>query len=70
MRVEYDKETDSLYIRLGKKGVKIVNSAEVEPGLVCDFAENGDVVGLDIENASNRVDLDRIEFGSQQILIS
>ncbi len=70
MKIEYDRETDSLYIRFRDEERTIVDSSEIEPGIVCDFAEDGQIVGLDFEHASRHVDLESISFGSQQLMIS
>jgi uncharacterized protein YuzE len=32
-------------------------SREVSPGVVIDYAANGDIVGIDIDNASTKLDL-------------
>jgi hypothetical protein len=35
----------------------IAESREVSPGVVIDYAANGDIVGIDIDNASTKLDL-------------
>ena len=59
MKLHYYKETDSLYIDLSKK--TSVDSKEVSPGVVVDYSDVGHIVGIDIQNASNIVDLSSIE---------
>jgi uncharacterized protein YuzE len=54
MKINYYPETDSLYIDLSLK--TSVESREVSPGIVLDYAE-GDLVGIDIDNASRKLDL-------------
>ena len=58
MKLTYYSDTDSLYIafvdRLG------VESTEIAAGVVVDFDGQGRVVGIDIDNARNKVDLDRV----------
>ncbi|RLI09921.1 DUF2283 domain-containing protein, partial [Candidatus Bathyarchaeota archaeon] len=44
--VKYDRAADSLYIKL-KEG-KVVESDEVAPGVILDFDEEGEVVGMEI----------------------
>ena len=55
MKLNYFPETDSLYIYLSEH--LSVESREVSEGVVLDFDASGDLVGIDIDNASRRVDL-------------
>ena len=50
MRFDYDPETDSLYIKLADRPGR--EASEVAPGVVFDYDANGQVVGIDIEHAS------------------
>ncbi len=59
MKVHYYPETDSLYIDLSQK--TSVDSQEVAPGVVLDFDAEGHLVGIDIDHASQFVDLSRLE---------
>lgn len=59
MKLHYYPETDSLYIEL--KNVPGAETREIVEGLVADLDANGDVVGLDIDNASRKLDLSKIE---------
>ena len=59
MRVHYDAETDSLYISLSEN--VSADSREVAPGVVLDFDADGHLVGIDIDRASQVVDLSRVE---------
>lgn len=58
MKLSYFAETDSLYIDL--RGGTSVDSVEVAEGIVLDFGSDGALVGIDIDNASQQVDLDRV----------
>ena len=63
MRLKIDKENDALYFRLDEKA--IVDSEEVRPGIVLDFDENGQVVGIEFLNLNSRVteeELSRFQF--------
>ncbi len=62
MKFHYYPETDSLYIDLAAKNSS--ESQEVTQGVVLDFDENGKIVGIDIDNASQIVDLSRLEAES------
>lgn len=58
MRISYHADTDSLYIDLAAR--PSAESREVSPGLVLDFDAAGDVVGIEIENASGKLDLEEL----------
>jgi uncharacterized protein YuzE len=52
MRFDYDPEVDALYLRLAES--KVLESEEVQPGIILDFDESGNVVGVEVLNASKR----------------
>jgi uncharacterized protein YuzE len=58
MKLHYDSETDSLYIDLIDR--PSVESEEIADGFVLDFDADGQLVGIDVEFASKRVDLQRL----------
>ncbi len=45
-KVKYDRTADALYVRL--KEDKIVDSDEPSPGIIVDYNENGEIVGIEI----------------------
>ena len=55
MKLHYYPETDSLYIDLSEK--PSVESREISEGLVLDYDAEGNLVGIDIDNASKKVQL-------------
>ena len=57
MRVHYYPDTDSLYIDLTERAS--VESREVSEGVVLDYDAAGNLVGIDIDNASTKVQLER-----------
>jgi len=59
MKLHYYPETDSLYIEL--RGEPGVETREVAPGVNADFNAAGAVVGLDIDQASDKLDLATLE---------
>ena len=65
MTFQYYPETDMLYIEL--VGRVSTDSAEVSPGIVLDFDEYQQVVGIEIEDASKSIDLSRIEMSALPI---
>ena len=71
MRIQCYKETDSLYIDLSEKSSE--ESLEVAPGIVIDFDENNNIVGIDIDSASKVLDLSHFEvsdFPSKKLILS
>ena len=55
MKINYYQDTDSLYIDLSAK--KSSQSKEISPGVVLDYDRRGILVGIDIDNASQKLDL-------------
>lgn len=55
MKLNYYPETDSLYIDLAERSS--VESKEVSEGVVLDYDANGNLVGIDIDNASKKLEL-------------
>ena len=58
MKLNYHKDTDSLYIDLSSR--PSTDSREISEGIVLDYDANGDVTRIDIDNGSNKVDFDQI----------
>ena len=52
MKLNADKEADALYLRLGDS--PIVESEEVSPGVVLDYNESNEVVGVEMLHLSKR----------------
>ena len=52
MKLRVDEEADALYLSLDES--KIIESEEVSPGVVLDFNELNQVVGIEILNLSKR----------------
>ena len=52
MRLNVDKEADALYLRLDDS--VIVESEEVSPGVVLDYNEANEVVGVEMLRLSER----------------
>ncbi len=55
MKLNYDAETDSLYIHLSN--TPSVDSDEVADGVVLDFDADGLLVGIDVQHASLKTDI-------------
>lgn len=58
MRLNYYSDTDSLYIDLSEQ--PSAESREISDGVVLDYDVAGNLVGIDIDNASTKVQMDRL----------
>ena len=58
MKLNYYVETDSLYIDLSSK--TSTESIEVSEGIVVDYDGDGNITGIDIDNASRKIDLKEV----------
>lgn len=58
MKVYYDKEVDALYIKLGNKTPEGV--VEISEGVNLDMTSEGKIVGLEILDASKKIDIKTI----------
>jgi uncharacterized protein YuzE len=58
MKLNYHSDTDSLYIDLSEQ--TSVESREISEGVVLDYDAAGNLVGIDIDNASHKVALQRL----------
>ena len=58
MKLNYYPDTDSLYIDLSSK--PSAESREVSEGIVLDYDADGNLVGIDIDNASRKLDLSEV----------
>ena len=55
MKINYYPETDSMYIDLSSK--TSIESKEISEGIILDYDKDGKLVGIDIDNASSKMDL-------------
>ena len=58
MKSNYYPETDSLYIDLSEK--TSVESKEISEGVVLDYDDIGNLVGIDIDNASKKIEMQQL----------
>jgi uncharacterized protein YuzE len=59
MKLHYYPDTDSLYIEL--TSAPGAEAREIVEGLVVDLDADGNVVGFDIDHASRKLDLSKVE---------
>jgi uncharacterized protein YuzE len=67
MKLNYYADTDSLYIDL-IEGVS-VESREVSEGVVLDYDARGQLVGIDIDNASSKVQMERLVLNKLPVTV-
>lgn len=58
MKLNYYADRDSLYIDLAER--PSVESREISEGVVLDYDVEGNLVGIDIDHASRKVDLKKL----------
>jgi len=56
MRLQIDRENDAVYLRLHES--PIVESEEVQPGVILDFDGEGKVIGIELLGMSRRISSD------------
>lgn len=62
MRVVYDRRTDTMTVVL-KENSRVVESDEGRPGVILDYDNDGDLVSVEVLDASRRVtDVGRVQF--------
>ena len=67
MKLSYYPDTDSLYIDLSE--TPSVESREISEGVVLDYDEAGNVVGIDIDNASQKVALNELTLSKLPFIL-
>jgi uncharacterized protein YuzE len=67
MKLNYYSDTDSLYIDLSEK--PSVESREISAGIVLDYDAAGNLVGIDIDHASRKVDLKKLTLNKLPAVI-
>jgi uncharacterized protein YuzE len=62
MKVSYDSRTDTLSLLL-RENVRVAESDEQKPGVILDYDAEGNLVSIEILDASRRVtEADRVDF--------
>ena len=63
MKLRYDPEVDAVYLRI--TNAAILESEEIQPGLILDFDADGKIAGMELLNARERFSLDPIRQFSE-----
>lgn len=58
MKLKIDRENDALYFRLTEN--EIFESEEVQPGVILDFDERGNVIGVEMLALSTRTEPEKL----------
>lgn len=67
MKLNYHPDTDSLYIDLLEQ--PSVESREIAEGIVLDYDAAGHLVGIDIDNASQKVELKQLTLSKLPLIV-
>lgn len=67
MKLNYYPDTDSLYIDLSEH--PSVESREISEGIVLDYDAEGHLVGIDIDNASRKVELKQLTLSRLPLIV-
>jgi uncharacterized protein YuzE len=62
VKFEYDRESDAAYLKLGAG--KVVESEEVKPGLIVDFGERDQIIGVEILRFARRFSREKKKLAS------
>ena len=54
MRTSYDPEADAMFVWFGAEDIKSVETEEVAPGVMLDFDDKGEVIGIEVLYVSRR----------------
>ncbi|WHZ25283.1 MAG: hypothetical protein OJF51_000078 [Nitrospira sp.] len=67
MKLNYYPDTDSLYIDLSER--PSIESREIADGIVLDYDAAGHLVGIDIDNASQKVELKQLTLSKLPLIV-
>jgi uncharacterized protein YuzE len=55
LHTSYDPEADAMFIWFAPEGVKSADTEEVAPGVMLDFDDKGEVIGVEVLYVSRRM---------------
>lgn len=53
MNIKFDKEADAVYLRFSD--CEVAESDEEKPGIIIDYDKNGNIVGIELLEASKKI---------------
>ena len=59
MTIHYDSKTDLLYLRIESSTQQVINK-RVSEEMVLDIGENGKIIGIEIMDASQHINLEKL----------
>lgn len=59
MKLKVDTESDALYLRLDE--TRIVESEEVQPGVILDYNQAGQVIGVEMLGINERIPIEELK---------
>ena len=59
MRLHFDEKADAIYLRFDES--EIVESEQVHPGVILDFNERDELVGIEILRVKSRIPLAQLK---------
>ena len=60
MKIHFDEKSDAVYILLDKNK-EIIESQEVESGVILDFDDKGQVIGIEIIGVKKRIPVEQLK---------
>jgi uncharacterized protein YuzE len=60
MNIKYFQDTDTLYIEF--KPAEVAESKDLDENTVLDLDQSGNICGITVEHASQRVDIPRFSY--------
>jgi uncharacterized protein YuzE len=60
MKIQYFKDTDTLYIEF--KESQVAETKDLDENTLLDFDRDGNICGITVEHASQRVDIPRLSY--------
>jgi len=65
MRIRYNEKIDALYIRFREE--KYFESDEIKEGFILDYDHNGNIIGIEILDASDYLNVDECQRALQNV---
>lgn len=61
MKITYDKTADAAYIYIKRADTKIDSTKQEKDWMLVDYAKNGEIAGIEILNASKKLNLEPLQ---------